>query len=94
MTRGDEQVVRKVATNETARFSETGFTRLVERAAEDAELQDILHGRGDVPAHHASALIAAAKERARAEIMGSMAGRALARTNTERPTGCSFLGIL
>jgi uncharacterized protein (DUF2336 family) len=76
VTRGDEHVVRKVANNETAKFSETGFTRLVERAAEDAELQDILHGRGDVPAHHASALIAAAKERARAEIMGSMAGRA------------------
>ena len=76
VVRGDDSVVRKVATNGTARFSETGFTRLVERAADDAELHDILQGRSDVPPHHASALIAAAKERARAEIMGSIsAGR-------------------
>ena len=75
VVRGDERVVRKVATNDTAKFSEHGFSTMVKRAAEDTELQDILHGRGDLPAHHTTALIAAAKERARAEILSSMKGR-------------------
>lgn len=75
VVRGDEKVVRRVATNDTAKFSERGFTTMVKRAAEDVELQDILHARPDLPSQHGVALIAAAKERARAEILSSMADR-------------------
>ena len=39
VTRGDDHVVRKVARNETARFSDTGFGAMVRRAEADDELQ-------------------------------------------------------
>jgi uncharacterized protein (DUF2336 family) len=70
--RGDDHVVRKVARNEMAQFSETGFGTMVRRAEADAELQAILSTRPDVPAHHVNTLIQAAKEVARREMTAQM----------------------
>lgn len=74
VTRGDDHVVRKVARNETARFSEHGFGTMVRRAEADDELEGILSTRTDLPAHHVSTLISAAKEVARREMMVDMSG--------------------
>jgi uncharacterized protein (DUF2336 family) len=74
VTRGDDHVVRKVARNETARFSDTGFGAIVRRAEADDELQSILSTRTDVPPHHVNTLISAAKEVARREMMTDMSG--------------------
>jgi uncharacterized protein (DUF2336 family) len=78
--RGDSEVVRKVADNQTARLSEGGFTTLVERAEDDGELAEKVGARSDIPAHlfrdlvvRATAvvqqrLLAAAKPETKAEI--------------------------
>jgi uncharacterized protein (DUF2336 family) len=47
--RGDRGVVRTVAGNEGARFSEKGFSTLVERAADDGMLAEKIGHRPDVP---------------------------------------------
>jgi uncharacterized protein (DUF2336 family) len=48
---GDRDVVRNVAMNSGARFSEAGLARLAERAADDGILADKLAQRPDVPPH-------------------------------------------
>jgi uncharacterized protein (DUF2336 family) len=73
--RGDENVVRRVAGNETARFSTHGFDTLVQRAADDGALQAILGERKDLPAAHAAALIEAAKQQARRDMAQSLGDR-------------------
>jgi uncharacterized protein (DUF2336 family) len=47
--RGDRRVVRTVAGNEGARFSDKGFSTLVERAADDGMLAEKIGQRPDVP---------------------------------------------
>jgi uncharacterized protein (DUF2336 family) len=74
VTRGDDQVVRRVARNETARFSDQGFGTMVRRAEADQELQAILSSRPDVPVHHVNTLIKAAKEVARREMRANLDG--------------------
>lgn len=71
VVRGDQKVVRSVASNSSARFSDTGFGTLVGRAAADPELQLMLDTRTDLPAHHIDALMAVAKERARRDLTAS-----------------------
>jgi uncharacterized protein (DUF2336 family) len=78
--RGDTEVVRKVADNQTARLSEDGFSTLVERAEVDGELAEKVGARSDIPSHlfrdlvvRATAvvqqrLLAAAKPDTKAEI--------------------------
>jgi uncharacterized protein (DUF2336 family) len=68
VVRGDASVVRSVAGNHTARFSDTGFGTLVHRAAADPELQSTLERRSDLPTQHVEALLAVAKERARKDM--------------------------
>jgi uncharacterized protein (DUF2336 family) len=63
--RGDQRVVRSVADNEGARFSERGFGQLMRRAREDATLQEILKTRRDIPPRHLQDLIAIAREKVR-----------------------------
>jgi uncharacterized protein (DUF2336 family) len=74
VVRGDETVLRKVARNDMARFSETGFGTMVKRAEADQELQSILTARPDIPVHHVNTLIQAAKEVARREMMVDLSG--------------------
>jgi uncharacterized protein (DUF2336 family) len=63
--RGDQRVVRSVADNEGARFSERGFTQLMTRAREDSSLQDILKARRDIPPKQMDELVAIAREKVR-----------------------------
>jgi len=71
VVRGDQTVVRSVARNDSARFSELGFGTLVQRSSGDDDLQDILQTRGDLPAVHLQQLMAVAKERARRDLRAS-----------------------
>jgi len=78
--RGDTDVVRNVADNQTAKLSEGGFSALVRRAEGDGDLAEKVGQRQDIPPHlfrdllvRATAvvqerLLAAAKPETRAEI--------------------------
>lgn len=68
VVRGDQTVLRTVANNHTAKFSDSGFGTLVRRSEADTELQDILEQRSDMPQRHLDALVALAKERAKEEL--------------------------
>lgn len=63
--RGDEAVVRTVAGNDGARFSEHGFTQLLERAREDGGLQGLLRARRDLPPRQLARLVEIAREKVR-----------------------------
>ena len=47
--RGEGQVIRKLANNAGAQFSEEGYSNIVARASADDELVEILGLRGDLP---------------------------------------------
>jgi len=47
--RGESRVIRKLANNASARFSETGYSKIVTRSETDAELIEILGLRIDLP---------------------------------------------
>jgi uncharacterized protein (DUF2336 family) len=49
--RGDRQVARNVADNQSARLSEGGYTALVRRAEGDSELAEKVGQRPDIPGH-------------------------------------------
>ena len=78
--RGDPEVVRNVADNQSAKLSEGGFSALVKRAEGDGELAEKVGQRPDIPPHlfrdllvRATAvvqqrLLAAAKPETQAEI--------------------------
>ena len=83
--RGDRRVVRSVAKNAGARFSDASFGKLVNRAGGDATLAESLGARSDIPRHHfvkllqtASAAVrtklAAAEPRAAADVHAAVAG--------------------
>ena len=63
--RGDEGVVRSVAGNAGARFSDGGFSELMDKAREDEALQGLLRGRGDIPPRQLARLVEIAQEQAR-----------------------------
>jgi len=78
--RGDNEVIRNVADNQSARLSEGGFSALVSRSEGDGDLTEKVGARADIPAHlfrdllvRATAvvqqrLLAQAKPETRAEI--------------------------
>ncbi|MCP8938589.1 DUF2336 domain-containing protein [Alsobacter sp. SYSU M60028] len=70
VTRGDGAVVRKVAANDAARFSDQGFGTLVRRAIEDPALEELLGRRTDLPQHSMKALVTLAAERVRRDMGG------------------------
>jgi uncharacterized protein (DUF2336 family) len=49
--RGDAEVMRNVADNQTAKLSEGGFSVLVRRAEGDGDLAERVGARPDIPAH-------------------------------------------
>jgi uncharacterized protein (DUF2336 family) len=57
LVRGDKQVVSSLARNAGANFSESGFTRLVERAEGDDSLAEIVGLRKDLPNHSLQELL-------------------------------------
>lgn len=57
LERGDKPVVLSTASNPTARFSENGYSTLVERSAGDDELTVRVALRPDIPREHLSRLL-------------------------------------
>jgi len=62
VTRGDQDVVNSVATNNGARFSDFGFLHMIQRAEGDSILAEKLGLRRDIPRHLFQQLIAKASE--------------------------------
>ena len=63
--RGDQIVVRSVAGNEGARFSEGGLNQLIDKARNDASLQDLLRERRDIPPRQMQRLLDIAQAQVR-----------------------------
>ena len=68
VSRGDRDVVHSVAKNPGAKFSDSGFWRLVQRSEDDVVLMLEVGGRRDIPRHHFQKLIAKASDEARARL--------------------------
>jgi uncharacterized protein (DUF2336 family) len=60
--RGDRDVVRSVASNDGARFSDSGIGQLADRASGDSVLATWLLQRKDIQSHHLHAAIARASQ--------------------------------
>jgi uncharacterized protein (DUF2336 family) len=65
VTRGDQEVVRSVAQNSGARFSDFGFLHMIQRAEGDSILVEQLGLRKDIPRHIFQQLIAKASDDAK-----------------------------
>ncbi|WP_336486895.1 DUF2336 domain-containing protein [Methylobacterium nigriterrae] len=87
VTRGDDQVVRDVAGNRGARFSQGGFQILATRARDDAELNRVLTARVDVPEAQMAQLVAIAATRARASLAGEFGESAAGQATLAIATG-------
>ena len=70
VTRGDQEVVSSVATNDGARLSEFGFLHMVQRAEGDSILAEQLGLRKDIPRHIFQQLIAKASDDVRKRLEG------------------------
>jgi uncharacterized protein (DUF2336 family) len=66
--RGDQEVVRCVATNEGARLSEQGFLKLIMRSESDSILAENVGSRQDIPRHLFQQLIAKASDETRKKL--------------------------
>jgi uncharacterized protein (DUF2336 family) len=62
VTRGDQEVVNSVAINSGARFSDSGFLHMIQRAEGDSILAEQLGLRTDIPRHVFQQLIAKASD--------------------------------
>lgn len=62
VTRGNQEVVNSVATNNGARFSDFGFLHMIKRAEGDSILAEQLGLRNDIPRHIFQQLIAKASD--------------------------------
>jgi len=62
VTRGDQEVVKSVANNDGARFSDFGFLHMIKRAEGDSILAEQLGLRKDIPRHLFQQLIAKASD--------------------------------
>src|SRR6185437_4228242 len=62
VAQGDYEVLRSVARNEGARFSQTGYGRLVERSINDDDLAVSVGLRKDISKEHFRALVSRASE--------------------------------
>lgn len=69
--RGENRVIRKLANNATAQFSDSGYSGMVARAEEDDELTRIIGLRVDLPPKHLRDLLRRATETVRAKLMAS-----------------------
>lgn len=67
--RGDNKVVRRLAGNSGARFSEDGFARLVDHAVQDEALAEKLGRRVDIPLKQFRELILRAAESVRSRVL-------------------------
>lgn len=67
--RGEGKVIRKLANNATARFSEAGYSGIVARAEQDEELVEILGLRPDLPVKFVRDLLRRAKDTVRTRLL-------------------------
>lgn len=67
--RGEGKVIRQLANNATARFSEAGYSGIVARAEQDDELIEILGLRPDLPVKFLRELLRRAKDAVRARLL-------------------------
>ena len=70
VTRGDQDVVRTVAGNDGARFSDAGFHVLVSRAGDDDLLAETVGLRADLPPANLNRLVRQASELVRRKLAG------------------------
>jgi uncharacterized protein (DUF2336 family) len=70
VARGDQRVVNSVTANVGARFSQSGFLRLIKRAENDSILAEHLGRRLDIPRHLFQQLIAKASAEVRRKLEG------------------------
>jgi uncharacterized protein (DUF2336 family) len=68
VARGDQSVVRALAKNDGARFSDSGFWQMVQRSENDIILALAVGVRKDIPRHHFQKLIAKASDEVRARL--------------------------
>lgn len=71
MRRGDREVVRTVAGNGSAKFSDGGYSKLIKRASEDGILAVAVGQRGDISAPLLKQLLTEAADIVRRRIMTS-----------------------
>ncbi len=76
MTRGNDEVVCATIDNPGARFSEGGFTGLVERAARNDDVATCVGLRADLPRHHYLKLIAKASQSVRRKLAAAYPDKA------------------
>lgn len=69
--RGNVAVARKVAVNQGARLSGTGYAKLVRRAEHDDELTDSIGKRADIPPQLFQELVQKATEAVRARLLAA-----------------------
>jgi uncharacterized protein (DUF2336 family) len=67
--RGEDRVIRKLANNAGAKFSDRGFSTIVNRVGGDDDLAEILGLRADFPAKFLADLLRRAKEAVRARLL-------------------------
>jgi uncharacterized protein (DUF2336 family) len=67
--RGDSQVVLSTTENRGARFSDSGFARLIQRSDGDDRLATSVGSRADIPWQQFTALLARASDHVRARLM-------------------------
>ncbi len=68
---GDARVAHKVASNGGARFSESGFAGLVDKARQDEELAERVGRRVDIPPHLFRRLVSEATDRVRERLVAA-----------------------
>ncbi|WP_372422010.1 DUF2336 domain-containing protein [Salinarimonas chemoclinalis] len=73
--RGDTVVVRSVADNDGARFSDRGFSTLLERARADSALQEVLEARSHLSPEQVGKLVEIARERVRETLQDELGQR-------------------
>jgi uncharacterized protein (DUF2336 family) len=73
VARGDQQVVNSVTANVGARFSESGFLRLIRRAENDSIIAEHLGQRRDIPRHLFQQMIAKASADVKRKLEGERA---------------------
>ena len=69
--RGDRDVALSVAQNSGAKFSETGYVRLVKRSEHDDELARSVGSRPEIPRHHFLKLLSTASKAVRMGLEGA-----------------------
>ena len=67
--RGERRVIRRLASNASARFSDTGYSKIVARSEADAELVEILGLRVDLPLKFLRDLLRRATDAVRDRLM-------------------------